>query len=91
MYYGYVQQSGMYETLDLVITNEKGEDEYNDYFKNSEQWYLAFTSDKIKEVIGELWFTYIDHGNTDTIKLHLEDNYTINSCTIKVMFAEQMF
>jgi uncharacterized protein involved in tellurium resistance len=93
VYYGYVQQSGMYETLDLVITDVFTE-KYSDYYKNPDQWYLAIKSDDFKEVVEMMWFAFIDHGEPDMIKVHtevhIEDNYNIDKHTIKVMFAERI-
>jgi len=88
MYYGFVQQSGMYETLDLVISDEFS-DEYSDYYKNTEQWYLSKSSESLKEIIEHLWFVYNDKNEVPHIKVHLEDYYIVDKDTIKIMFAER--
>jgi len=89
MYYGYVQQSGLYETLDLVITDFFDEN-YADYYKNNSKWYLTKHSENIKEVIEHLWFTYNAKLEVKYIKLELEDSYKIDSQTIKIMFSERL-
>jgi len=92
MYYGYIQQDGIYQTLDLVITDEYSE-KFSDYYKNDQQWYLAAQSQSLKEVIQKLWFAFSYHGtsgNPVNIKIRLEDDYIIDFSTIKKMFAEEI-
>ncbi len=88
IYYGYVQQSGMYETTDLIITNFFDEN-FAYYYKNNDKWYLTKHSENIKEVIEHLWFSYNDKLEVDYIKLYLEDFYKLDIKTIKIMFAEK--
>ena len=88
MYYGYVQQTGMYETLDLVISDEFSKD-YTDYYNNPEQWYLSKESENLKDLIEHLWFVYNDKLEVHNIKVRLEDNYIVDISTVKVMFAER--
>ena len=83
MFYGYVQQSGMYETIALRIIDEYIED-YSDYYKNNDRWYLSIQSENLKTVIEHLWFVY-----DKEIDVYLEDHYVIDIDTIKIMFAEK--
>ena len=91
IFYGFVQQTGMYETLQLLITDEPAQEEYNDYYSNDQRWYLVGTSTDLKELIHKLWFEFSYHGTSDLvpIQLKLEDKYIIESDTIKKMFAEE--
>ena len=88
MYYGFVQQSGMYETMDLVILDVHLP-EYSDYYKNSEQWYLSKSSESLKEIIEHLWFVFNDKEEVQNIKAHIEESFVIGKDTIKIMFAER--
>jgi len=92
LYYGYVQQDGMYQTLDLLITDEYSE-KFSDYYKNDQRWYIVVNSFSLKGVIQKLWFAYSYHGvssNPVNIKIRLEDDYIIDFSTIKKMFAEKL-
>jgi len=92
IYYGYVQQDGMYQTLDLLITDKYSET-FSDYYKNDKRWYLVINSFSLKEAVRKLWFDYSYHGtsgNPINIKIRLEDDYIVDFSTIKKMFAEEI-
>lgn len=93
IFYGFVQQDGMYKTLQLLVTDEQTHDNYNDYYKNDQRWYLVDTSTDLKELIHKLWFDFSlcgVSGDVIPIQLKLEDDYIIEFDTIKKMFAEQI-
>jgi hypothetical protein len=88
MFYGYVQQTGMYETMDLMIC-DINIPEYKDYYKNNDKWYMAKKSNDLKTVIEYLWFTFNDRTEVEYITINLEQMYKIDKETMKVMFAEK--
>jgi len=89
MFNGYVQQSGMYETLDLIIT-DYDIDEYKSYYENTDGWYLTISSENLKDVICHLWFVYNGSNEVQKITMYLEQEYIIEKDTIAIMFAEKL-